>query len=140
MTELVIIVTPYLVTGMLLGGMVFFAFVFAPLVFTKLPADTAGAFIRQVFPVYYRVFAAGSALAAVSAWGYWEAWILAAVAAGFTFAWLWLMPRINAARDESAQDRFGRLHRLSVIINAMQMIALFIVFIRLLAASIVPAG
>ena len=32
------------------GGMTFFSAVMAPLVFTKLPLETAGAFIREVFP------------------------------------------------------------------------------------------
>ncbi|MEM6943536.1 MAG: DUF4149 domain-containing protein, partial [Pseudomonadota bacterium] len=35
------------------GGMVFFTALFSPLVFVKLPAETAGPFIRQVFPWYF---------------------------------------------------------------------------------------
>jgi hypothetical protein len=42
------------------GGMTFFSAVMAPLVFTKLPFDTAGAFIRQVFPWYYLTIGAVS--------------------------------------------------------------------------------
>jgi hypothetical protein len=108
----------------------------APLVFTKLPGDVAGGFIRQVFPVYYSAFGALSALAALSAWGQVEALVLAAVAAAFLFAWLWLTPRINAARsaspgNDASATRFGRLHRLSVAINAVQMIAVLVVFVRL---------
>ena len=129
-------VLPLLLTGLVLGGMMLFAFVFAPLVFMKLPGEVAGGFIRQVFPVYYRVFAALSAFAALTAWGHVEALVLGAVAAGFLFAWLWLMPRINAASDASrgnpaAAGRFGRLHRLSVAINAGQMITVLVAFIRL---------
>jgi fatty acid desaturase len=127
---------PLLLTGLVLGGMTFFGFVFAPLVFAKLPADTAGGFIRQVFPVYYRVFAIVCALAALAAWGRLDAAVLALVTAGFLFAWLWLMPRINQARDSAAEDaasgtRFARLHRLSVLINAAQLVAVLIVFVRL---------
>lgn len=127
---------PLLLTGLILGGMLFFALVFAPLVFTKLPGDIAGGFIRRVFPVYYRVFAALSALAALSVWGRVDMLVLGAVAAAFLFAWRWLMPRINEARDASrggdaAGARFGRLHRLSVAINALQMIAVLVVFVRL---------
>jgi hypothetical protein len=126
---------PLLLTGIILGGMAFFAFVFAPLVFMKLPGEVAGGFIRQVFPVYYRAFAALSALAALAAWGRVDALVLGVIAAAFLFAWLWLMPRINEARDAARGDdaaavRFGRLHRLSVAINAVQMIAVFIVFVR----------
>jgi hypothetical protein len=65
-----------------------------------------------------------------------DAIVLGAVAAAFLFAWLWLMPRINQARDASpggaaADARFGRLHRLSVAINAVQMVARLVVFGRL---------
>ena len=67
MLEAIPTTLPLLLTGLLLGGMIFFAFVFAPLVFKMLPADTAGACIRQIFPAYYQVFAAASVLAAVSA-------------------------------------------------------------------------
>ena len=55
------------VTGLSLaltfGGMTFFSAVMAPLVFTKLPFDTAGAFIRQVFPWYYATMGATTLVA-----------------------------------------------------------------------------
>ena len=54
-----------LATAASFGGMLFFAAVVAPLVFARLPAPTAGAFIRQLFPVYYLVMAGCTALAAV---------------------------------------------------------------------------
>lgn len=132
----VLVTLPLLITGLVLGGMAFFAFVFAPLVFMKLPQDTAGAFIRQVFPVYYRAVAIMTVLASVTAWASVEGLVLALVAIAALVAWLGLMPRINLARDASTQDaaaakRFARLHRISVVINAVQMIALLIVFIRL---------
>jgi len=82
------------------------------------------------------VFAIVYALAALAAWGRLDAAVLALVTAGFLFAWLWLMPRINQARDSAAEDaasgtRFARLHRLSVLINAAQLVAVLIVFVRL---------
>ena len=43
----------FFATGILLGAMLFFSGVMAPLIFTKLEADVAGRFIRQVFPWYY---------------------------------------------------------------------------------------
>jgi hypothetical protein len=116
-----------LLAALLLGGMTFFAFVYAPLVFTKLPAEVAGGFIRQVFPVYYRVMTVLSALAALCAWQGWEGPVLALIA----------RPRINAARDADlagdavAGRRFARLHRTSVLLNGTQMIAVLVVFLRL---------
>lgn len=52
--------------ALLVGGMAFFAVVVAPLVFTRLPADQAGAFIRQVFPAYYLWVAGCAAVAALT--------------------------------------------------------------------------
>lgn len=120
-----------LVTALILGGMVFFAFLFAPLVFTKLPAKTAGGFIREVFPVYYIAFAGVALIAAVLAIPRLDALVLAIVGLLFLLARYWLMPKINEARDLGENRSFDRLHRLSVIINAAQMIAVFAVFVRL---------
>ena len=120
-----------LATALVLGGMVFFAFVFAPLVFTKLPGKTAGGFIRDVFPVYYVTFAAVSLIAAALAAPRIDAVVLAVVGALFLLARYWLMPKINGARDRGDDRRFNGLHRLSVVINAAQMIAVFAVFVRL---------
>ena len=120
-------------TALVLGGMVFFAAVFAPLVFAKLPAETAGGFIRQVFPVYYRVMGFVSLAAALPIWYRIDAWIMGGVGVVFLFLWAVLLPVINAARDSGApgERRFNLLHRLSVLINLCQMIAVLVVFLRL---------
>ena len=126
------------------GGMLFFSAVMAPLVFTRLPADQAGRFIRQVFPWYYLVSGAASALALAAlavARGLlaWETLAVAAVAAAFAAARQGLMPRINRESDRArageldAPHRFNRLHRLSVIVNALQLLAVTAVLVRLIA-------
>jgi Domain of unknown function (DUF4149) len=127
----------------LFGGMLFFAFMMAPLIFLKLPAETAGGFIRQVFPVYYLTAAGLAALtAALAALGRpVEGAVMALVALGFLLARQILMPRINAARDAqlggdgTAAARFTRLHRASVILNAVQIVAVTFVMARLVAAA-----
>jgi hypothetical protein len=109
------------------GAMTFFSAVMAPLVFTKLPFETAGGFIRQVFPWYYLSVGSVSALAAVAlVFGAEQvaALLAALAAAGFWFARQVLMPRINAARDAGAHARFERLHRISVAINGAQWLLL----------------
>lgn len=125
------------------GGMVFFAFVYAPLIFIKLPAETAGRFIRAVFPVYYAAMATASAAAGLLLLPEWRAAVMLAVGAGFLAARYALMPRINDARDVSlaapgdarAARRFARLHRLSVIVNFVQMLAVLTVLIGLLKGA-----
>lgn len=126
------------ITGIVLGGMIFFAFVFAPLVFRKLAADVAAAFIAEAFALYYRTMAIAAILAALAIWYRADALVMGLVAIGFIFAYLVLMPRIAATRaarergDEDAGRRFRRLHALSMILNLAQMIAVAVVFLRLI--------
>ena len=123
--------SPYaaLLSAAILGAMVFFAGVVAPSVFRLLPAEPAGKFLRGLFPRYYDVLAALSAIAAVLAGMTWAGLLLAAIAGLFVWARFVLMPRINAARDAGPDDgsatrRFRVLHGASVAINLAQMLAL----------------
>jgi Domain of unknown function (DUF4149) len=118
------------------GGMTFFSTVLAPLVFTKLPSETAGAFIREVFPWYYLALGITALLAllfllpGIGRGLAWPAALAALTLAGFVVARQVLMPRINRARDRrtagdpGAGRRFQRLHRVSVLINGLQWLAL----------------
>ncbi|MEM6973290.1 MAG: DUF4149 domain-containing protein [Pseudomonadota bacterium] len=114
------------------GGMVFFSAVFSPLVFIKLPAETAGPFIRQVFPWYFAVVAGILALAAIGlgigGHGKWGGLLVVMAAAGVYNREV-LMPRINLLRDKQlagdaeAGKAFDKAHKTSVVINVVQMIA-----------------
>jgi len=125
------------ILALLLGGMGFFAFVMTPLVFTQLPASTAGPFIRITFPVYSKVMGCLSLIAALMIAPKAESVALLIVFAFFILAWLILMPRINHYRDlqlggnKQAGKPFNLLHKLSVLINSLQMMTAAIVFIRL---------
>ena len=128
--------------GGLWGGMLFFAAVFAPLVFLRLAPDVAGRFIRAVFPVYYLTMALTSGVAA-AALGLGpgraaaDAVAMALVCLGFVLARQILMPSINHARDrhlreeDGAGRRFERLHRLSVLLNGLQLTVVGVVLVRL---------
>jgi len=132
-----------LVVAAVFGGMVFFAAVFTPLVFTRLPAEIAGAFIRQVFPVYYLAMTVGcvgaAMLLAFPLVQPVEVAILAAVAIGFMAARRLLLPRIDALRDRTrngdaaAERRFNLMHRASVVLNTVQLLAVATVLVRLIA-------
>ena len=119
----------------LFGGMLFFAALFTPLVFRKLPRETAAAFLRDVFPVYYRVMGIASLVAALPlglAQGYKaEVALLVAVAAGFVIANTVIRPRVERAREDGRDARFKTLHRTSVVLNLGQFILVTIVLIRL---------
>jgi Domain of unknown function (DUF4149) len=118
-----------LLLALVLGGMAFFSFLFSPLVFIKLPMETAGPFIRQVFPWYFLTVAGLFALAAAAL--AFVAPALALLAAAMAVLGLLnhrvLMPRINRQReallagDASASKAFDKLHRRSVGINLLQL-------------------
>ena len=123
------------------GGMAFFAFVFAPLVFIKLGTEGGGRFIREVFPVYYVAMGAVSIAAAVllafaSAARAADAPAMACIGVVFLLARFVLLPAINRNRDAgqagdgAARRRFDRLHRLSVGVNLVQMLAVLVVLVR----------
>jgi len=107
-----------------LGSMLFFAAVVAPLVFAHFPEADAGAFIRRLFPRYYDVLAVVTAAGSLFALGSVVGGLMSAVMVLFVFSRFWLMPRINDARDAGREARFALLHRASVIINMLQMLAL----------------
>lgn len=118
-----------------IGSMLFFAITVAPTVFKTLPAENASRFLRAFFPHYYLwglVVALVTALLAINT----HPIISVAcflVAMLFVFSRQILMPRINRMRDAELQgtpgaaERFERLHRWSVLINAAQGLVLIAV-------------
>ncbi len=125
-------------TAALVGSMMFFAIVVAPVVFKTLPSETAGRFLRAMFPRYYTWGVVVSLVGLVAA--FWvdvvPMIIIAVVASLFLYAKNLLMPKINASRDAGlagdpgAKRRFSQLHRRSVLINGLQIIALSTVFVH----------
>lgn len=132
-------ITASFTLALLLGGMVFFATVVAPNVFTRLPITHAGPFIRTLFPWYYRYIAvtAGLCAAALSRPRPVDAMIMAIVALVTLWLLFGLMPAINGysdrlqAGDSGAKRAFDRGHRLSVVVNMLQLAAAATVFVRL---------
>ena len=121
-----------------LGAMLFFAVGVAPTVFQALPTEEAGLFLRKLFPRYYLALIVGSGVAG----GLWisSAPMAAAVCWMIALSTLWirqsLVPRINQLRDaELAGDaaagaRFATLHRVSVIINMVQLRTLVFLLLK----------
>ena len=121
-----------------LGAMLFFAVGVAPTVFQALPIQEAGLFLRKLFPRDYLALIVGSGVAG----GLWisSAPMAAAVCWLIAGSTLWirqsLVPRINQLRDaELAGDaaagaRFATLHRVSVIINMVQLLALVALLLK----------
>lgn len=125
--------------ALMLGGMVFFAAIVAPNVFTRLPMAQAGPFIRVLFPWYYRYLAATSGLCAVALIPLRpvDAGIVGVLAVITLWLMLGLMPALNRqsdlaqSGDAAAKRAFDRGHRVSVIVNVLQLIVAAGMFIHL---------
>jgi len=117
-----------LATALVFGGMAVFSFLVVPAAFRALGRADAAKLMGALFPVYYRVMAIASAVAAVAfaVAGRPEEWALAGVALGFVGLLYLLRPALDAARalreagKPEGERRFARLHRLSVGINLLQ--------------------
>ena len=115
-----------------LGAMLFFAIGVAPTVFQALPAEQAGLFLRKLFPRYYLSLIIGSVAGGLLWLGTQPLASMVCLLIAVSTLWIrqWLVPRINALRDReladdvSAGEGFARLHRLSVAINMLQLLAL----------------
>jgi Domain of unknown function (DUF4149) len=118
------------------GGIVFFTFVVAPLVFQVLGTEAGGRFVRALFPRYYlwNAILGAIALPAFVAGPLCfpefrgirigiQAAILLTCILVMLYGGNSLVPAINQARDAgpSSQGRFERLHRRSVVLNALVM-------------------
>ena len=121
---------------LLLGGMLFFPSVVAPMVFASLPEAQAGAFLRAMFPRYY-VFMIILSLAAAVMFQLSQGAVViveAVLCLSVSVSTFWvrqrLLPRINTARDAQlagdvkASEAFDRGHKLSVVINIVQLVLL----------------
>ncbi len=118
-------------TSIILGIMLFFSFVVAPVTFTALNEENARKFIRKIFPYYYTVNLAISALVLIlfiilKIFSF-DFYLILGVAVLFALSNFILMPLINKYRDEKQDSKFKYSHLISVVINFIQMIFLVII-------------
>ncbi len=126
------------IVAFIFGAMLFFAVIVTPVLFRRLPREAAGEAIGRLFPVYYLVLGCAAAIAAllyavdVSPASL-NANLLAAVSAGFFLGRFALLPRINKVRPAPGETNpeFKRLHRLSVLINLVQLLVILFVLTTL---------
>ncbi|MDP6709216.1 MAG: DUF4149 domain-containing protein [Alphaproteobacteria bacterium] len=126
-------------TALVVGGMAFFSFAVAPIVFRSLDRAAAGALMARIFPVYYRVMAAASLVAAFLVFYRAEALWLGLLGFSFILIDLLLRPTIDRLRparlagDEAASRAFGRLHGFSAVLNLAQWLGAIVLFFHLAA-------
>jgi len=118
-----------LATATWVGAILFQSAVVAPAVFAELDGDSARRFLRALFPRFYRLgLVCGALMAAgivtlVGSTGWSRPLVLLALATSAMILLqalsLWMVPHISAARDAEAAARFGRLHRLTVLLTVV---------------------
>ncbi len=124
--------------GLWIGAVVFVSFVVAPAVFGSVPAETAGAVMGRIFPLYYGFTSACGCVALAAALVLWRAargaraWgaivvLLIGMLAATTYAGAFVHPRARALRPllhepsaaASVRPEFDRLHRRAVQLNGL---------------------
>jgi hypothetical protein len=119
--------------SIIFGGMITFQILFAPLVFIKLGIDSARPFIRAFFPFYYLYFSCFSfafLIFSLLVGEHIEAIIGGVSLLGFIISRQVLMPIANAASDNGQKSKFDIVHKTTVLINTLQLVAFFIALLR----------
>ena len=114
-----------------LGTMLFFSFVVAPITFKSLNEENARIFIRKIFPYYYNVnliacLLATSCFVFINTYSL-NFYLILSTTILFGVSSFILMPLINKYRDNNEDKKFKYLHMMSVIINFIQIIFLFLI-------------
>ena len=106
-----------LVSGLTAGFILFQSAVVAPTIFSSMPEDQAGPFLRSLFPKLFKSVVGLMILNGFLATFLGE-YLLAVgclVCVASMLFCLFLVPRINKARDERDDVTFNRLHTATVI-------------------------
>ena len=125
-----------LITAAILSFMVFFPVVVATSVFKVLDEKQSSKFLRIFFPKYYLfglVLSLTGLIIAIFDKNNMSLIVFLLIIIGFLFSRQFLMPIINKAKDNNNEKKFNILHRVSVLINFIQIslcVFLLIIFLK----------
>ena len=125
-----------LITAAILSFMIFFPVVVATSVFKVLDENQSSKFLRIFFPKYYLfglVLSLTGLIIAIFDKNNMSLTIFLLIIIGFLFSRQFLMPIINKAKDNNNEKKFNILHRVSVLINFIQIslcVFLLIIFLK----------
>ena len=125
-----------LITAAILSFMIFFPVVVATSVFKVLDEKQSSKFLRIFFPKYYLfgfVLSLTGLIIAIFDKNNMSLIIFLLIIIGFLFSRQFLMPLINKAKDNNNEKKFNILHRVSVLINFIQIslcVFLLIIFLK----------
>ena len=124
-----------LAAASILSFMIFFPLVVATSVFKVLDEEQSSKFLRNFFPKYY-LFGFILSLIGLIFSIYYEnessILIFLGIMVGFIFSRQVLMPMINKAKDLNNENKFNKLHKLSVFINFLQIIGCIFLLVNYL--------
>ena len=105
--------------GLVAGTIVFHSAIVAPSVFRTLGEHDASVFLRTIFPKFFLSLALVNAinffLALID--GQFRVMVMAAISAVLMGIAYGIIPMTNRSRDEGNQQRFAKLHRISVLLT-----------------------
>ena len=125
-----------LITAAILSFMIFFPVVVATSVFKVLDENQSSKFLRIFFPKYYLfglVLGLTGLIIAIFDKNNMSLIVFLLIIIGFLFSRQFLMPIINKAKDNNNEKKFNILHRVSVLINFIQIslcVFLLIIFLK----------
>jgi len=125
-----------LITAAILSFMIFFPVVVATSVFKVLDEKQSSKFLRIFFPKYYLfglILSLTGLIIAIFDKNNMSIIIFLLIIIGFLFSRQFLMPIINKAKDNNNEKKFNILHRVSVLINFIQIslcVFLLIIFLK----------
>ena len=125
-----------LITAAILSFMIFFPVVVATSVFKVLDENQSSKFLRIFFPKYYLfglVLSLTGLIIAIFDKNNMSLIVFLLIIIGFLFSRQFLMPLINKAKDNNNEKKFNILHRVSVLINFIQIslcVFLLIIFLK----------
>ena len=125
-----------LITAAILSFMIFFPVVVATSVFKVLDEKQSSKFLRIFFPKYYLfglVLSLTGLIIAIFDKNNMSLIVFLLIILGFLFSRQFLMPIINKAKDNNNEKKFNILHRVSVLINFIQIslcVFLLIIFLK----------
>ena len=125
-----------LITAAILSFMIFFPLVVATSVFKVLDEKQSSKFLRIFFPKYYLfglVLSLIGLIIAIFDKNNMSLIVFLLIIIGFLFSRQFLMPIINKVKDNNNEKKFNILHRVSVLINFIQIslcVFLLIIFLK----------
>jgi hypothetical protein len=125
-----------LITASILSFMIFFPVVVATSVFKVLDERQSSKFLRIFFPKYYLfglVLSLIGLIISIFDKNNMSLTVFVLIIIGFLFSRQFLIPIINKAKDNNNEKKFNILHKVSVLINLIQIslcILLLIIFLK----------